>query len=149
EAAWRTGAGYVRYVGEGRAADAVIARRPETVAAPDVGRTRVDAWVIGSGTDAANRTADEERMLRELLAGSIPVVVDAGALDLAIGATAPLLVTPHAGEFARLRETLGLNPAGSGDRAADAAETADALDAAVLLKGATTLIASPDGDVRA
>lgn len=149
EAAWRTGAGYVRYVGEGRAADAVIARRPETVAAPDVGRTRVDAWVIGSGTDAANRTADEERMLRELLAGSIPVVVDAGALDLAIGATAPLLVTPHAGEFARLREMLGLNSAGSGNRAADAAETADALDAAVLLKGATTLIASPDGDVRA
>lgn len=147
EAAWRTGAGYVRYVGEGRAADAVIARRPETVAAPDVGHTRVDAWVIGSGTDAASRTADEERMLCELLAGSIPVVVDAGALDLVGGAAAPLLITPHAGEFARLRERLGLSSEGAGDRAADAAETAEALAATVLLKGATTLIATAEGTV--
>lgn len=147
EAAWRTGAGYVRYVGEGRAADAVIARRPETVAAADIGRTRVDAWVIGSGTDPESRTAEEERMLRELLAGSIPVVIDAGALDLAGDAAAPLLVTPHAGEFARLREMLGLSSDGSGDRAADVAEAAAALDATVLLKGATTLIAAPEGVV--
>lgn len=145
EAAWRTGAGFVRYVGEGRAADAVIARRPETVTGPDAGSTRVDAWVIGSGTDAAHRPWDEERALHELLTGAVPVVVDAGALDLANGATAPLVVTPHAGEFARLRGGLGL---GEGrDRAADAAEVADALGAIVLLKGSATLIAAPDGAV--
>lgn len=145
EAAWRTGAGFVRYVGEGRAADAVIARRPETVTGPDAGSTRVDAWVIGSGTDAAHRPRDEERALHELLTGAVPVVVDAGALDLANGATAPLVVTPHAGEFARLRAGLGL---GEGrDRAADAAEVADALGATVLLKGSATLIAAPDGSV--
>ena len=50
EAAWRAGAGFVRYVGDGRAADAVIARRPETVVSPSIAGARVGAWVIGSGT---------------------------------------------------------------------------------------------------
>src|SRR5690349_17290798 len=67
EAAWRAGAGFVRFVGDGRVSDAVLARRPETVTGSDVGRTRVDAWVIGSGTDAAQRSADEEAALRALL----------------------------------------------------------------------------------
>lgn len=142
EAAWRSGSGYVRFVGEGRAADAVIARRPETVAAPDIGRTRVGAWVIGSGTDAADRTSQEAAALRSILAGAVPVVVDAGALDLAPGSAAPLIVTPHAGEFARLRELLGLSTKGTGDRVADFAETAHALGHTVLLKGATTLVAA-------
>ncbi|MGP6176552.1 ADP-dependent NAD(P)H-hydrate dehydratase [Microbacterium sp. A196] len=149
DAAWRAGAGYVRFVGEGRAADAVIARRPETVAAADIGSTRVDAWVIGSGTDAAGRSADETRALQEILAGPAPVIVDAGALDLIVGAAAPLIVTPHAGEFARLSEMLGLEESGSGDREADVAEVARALSITVLLKGATTLIASSHGALTA
>ncbi|MGM7697314.1 ADP-dependent NAD(P)H-hydrate dehydratase [Microbacterium sp. A84] len=148
EAAWRTGAGFVRFVGGGRAADAVIARRPETVAASDTGRTQIDSWVIGSGTNAAERTPDEEVALRTILSGSAPVVVDAGALDLALGATAPVLVTPHAGEFARLRAQLRLRDrADAADRAADAAQTAEALGAAVLVKGSTTLVAASDGTV--
>lgn len=147
EAAWRAGAGFVRYVGGARAADAVIARRPETVTGADIGSTRADAWVIGSGTDAATRAEDEEAAVREVLAGSVPVVVDAGALDLAQGAAAPLLLTPHAGEFARLRVQLRLPSDGVGDRAVDAAQTAQALGKTVLLKGARTLIASPDGSV--
>lgn len=145
EGAWRTGAGFVRYVGSGRAADAVIARRPETVTGSDVGRTRVGAWVVGSGTDAAHRTDAETTALREVLSGTAPVVVDAGALDLAADASAPVLVTPHAGEFERLRDRLGLAPTNSGDRAAGAAETASALGHTVLLKGSATLIAEPGG----
>jgi hydroxyethylthiazole kinase-like uncharacterized protein yjeF len=149
EAAWRAGAGYVRFVGEGRAADAVIARRPETVAASEIGGTRVDAWVIGSGTDAAARSADETRALQEILTGTVPVVVDAGALDLIGGASAPLIATPHAGEFARLRESLGLDASQNDDRAAAVAEVARALSITVLLKGATTFISSPKGVVTA
>jgi len=144
EAAWRAGAGFVRFIGEDRAADAVIAHRPETVAARDVGRTRVDCWVIGSGTDAAGRASGESDALSDILSGAVPVVVDAGALDLAPGATAPLVVTPHAGEFARLREQLALATHGVRDRVADVAETAHALGCVVLLKGAKTLVASPD-----
>ena len=145
EAAWRAGAGFVRYVGEGRAADAVIARRPETVTGTDIGRTRVGAWVIGSGTDAANRTDAERSALLEILQGEAAVVVDAGALDLAGGTAAPTLITPHAGEFARLMDRLQADP--SGDRASTVARAAAALDAVVLLKGSETLIAGPDGSV--
>lgn len=142
EAAWRTGLGMVRYIGPSRAADLVLARRPETVTASG----RVQAWVIGSGTDAGARPADETEALRELLAGDVPVVVDAGALDLAPGAKAPLIVTPHAREHARLRESLGL---GSREDRADAArETAAALGACVLVKGSQTLVATPSGWMR-
>lgn len=146
EAAWRAGAGFVRFVGATRVADAVLARRPETVAASDVGSTRVDAWVIGSGTDPAHRDDVESVALRELLAGSVPVVVDAGALDLAPGARAPFVVTPHAGEFARLRERLRVTPI-DGDRAEAAALVAAKVGGVVLLKGARTLVADPSGSV--
>lgn len=145
EAAWRSGAGYVRYVGG--ATDAVLARRPETVAGADIGRTRVDAWVIGSGTDAAHRGDAELAALREILHREAPVVVDAGALDLAQGAIAPLVLTPHAGELARLRERLGLaaTPEGaSGEaRAAEVVETAETLGQVVVRKGARTIVAAP------
>lgn len=148
EAAWRAGAGYVRYLGG--AADAVLARRPETVAAQELGRTRVGAWVIGSGTDAAQGGEHEEIELRRILAGTDPVVVDAGALDLAQGAVAPLVLTPHAGELAALRARLGLEPrdslAGDDRRVAEAEETASALGAVVLSKGARTVIAAPDAE---
>lgn len=146
EAAWRAGAGFVRFVGATRVAEAVLARRPETVAASDVGSTRVDAWVIGSGTDPAHRDDVESVALRELLAGSVPVVVDAGALDLAPGARAPFVVTPHAGEFARLGERLRVTPI-DGDRAESAALVAAKVGGVVLLKGARTLVADPSGSV--
>lgn len=145
EAAWRAGAGFVRYVGASRAGDAVLARRPETVVAADAGRTRIGAWVIGSGTDPADRSDEEVVALRQILAGSVPVVVDAGALDLAPDAGAPFIVTPHGREFARLQQRLGV-PSGSDDRVDAAARVAAEIGGAVLLKGARTVIVSPDGD---
>lgn len=148
EAAWRAGAGFVRYIGEGAAADAVIARRPETVVSADAENARVGAWVIGSGTVAEHRADGEEEQLRGLLLGEVPVVVDAGALDLALEtATAPVLLTPHLREFGRLQAHAGMGPDVDADRAWSAARVAEALDAVVLLKGANTLIASPDGSV--
>ena len=142
ESAWRTGIGMVRYVGPDRPTDLVLRRRPETVAAEG----RVQAWLIGSGTDAAARSAAETGALRSILAGEQPVVVDAGALDLAVDAQAPMIVTPHAGEFARLRERLGFDDDVS-DRESAIARTADRLGATVLLKGARTLIANAAGNV--
>ncbi|MDR6167089.1 NAD(P)H-hydrate dehydratase [Microbacterium arborescens] len=144
EAAWRTGIGMVRYLGPERPADLVLQRRPETVTAPG----RVQAWLIGSGTDAATRPAAETARLGELLQGDLPVVVDAGALDLVPGATAPLVVTPHQSEHARLRGLLGLDdvtPTSLADRIEAARETAAAAGIAVLLKGAETVVAAPDG----
>src|SRR6478609_3287821 len=142
EAAWRTGLGMVRYLGAAR--DLVLQRRPETVTQDG----RVQAWLIGSGMDASARPADETRALRAILAGEVPVVADAGALDLVVGAKAPLVVTPHAREHAKLRAALGLDePDGHDDaaRVAAAVGTAAALGGAVLLKGSRTIVAAPSG----
>ncbi|QLD12612.1 ADP-dependent NAD(P)H-hydrate dehydratase [Microbacterium oleivorans] len=145
EAAWRTGIGMVRYLGPERPADLVLQRRPETVTRPG----RVQAWLIGSGTDAATRLPAESARLAEVLAGELPVVVDAGALDLVPGARAPMVVTPHQSEHAQLRDLLGLAEAPPGaslaERAFAARETAQGSGAAVLLKGAETVVAAPDG----
>lgn len=154
EAAHRTGLGMVRYLGPERPTALVLARRPETVTADG----RVQAWLIGSGTDASERRAAETRALRDLLAGEVPVVVDAGALDLVADAPggapwrAPVVVTPHDRELARLRDAAGL-PAvdltGPGvDRTAAAVDTARALGVTVLLKGARTVVATPAGVAR-
>ena len=151
EAAWRAGAGMVRYVGPPRPSELVLQRRPETVTATG----RVQAWVIGSGTDAAARTNAESAALRDLLDGDVAIVVDAGALDLSVGARAPLVVTPHAGEFARLNELLGQEavdlPASGDDdvsrRAHVVAQTAARLGRTILLKGSRTLVATPAGRV--
>jgi hydroxyethylthiazole kinase-like uncharacterized protein yjeF len=142
EAAWRTGLGMVRYLGAARPTALVLARRPETVTAEG----RVQAWVVGSGTDAASRVRAETDTVRGILADTDPVVVDAGALDLAASASAPRILTPHEREHARLRAALGLG-AVRGDRAAAAIETAEATGAVVLVKGATTVVAAPDGTV--
>ncbi|MDE0547269.1 ADP/ATP-dependent (S)-NAD(P)H-hydrate dehydratase [Microbacterium sp. C7(2022)] len=148
EAAWRTGVGMVRYLGPTVATSLVWARRPETVSASG----RVQSWVIGSGTDAATRTPEESRALRDITSGTVPVVIDAGALDLAVGASAPVVVTPHAGEHERLRALLGLSPVGERtDDALDDAvrESAASLGHVVLLKGARTRVATPGGDLYA
>ncbi|MEV8024471.1 ADP/ATP-dependent (S)-NAD(P)H-hydrate dehydratase [Microbacterium sp. NPDC080220] len=134
EAAWRTGVGMVRYLGPQRAADLVLARRPETVTADG----RVQAWVVGSGTDAAHRSARERAALGGILSGEVPVVVDAGALDLAPAAAAPVVATPHGREHERLRRMLGLDP-----DVDDASETAAVLGGVVVRKGATTVVAAP------
>lgn len=144
EAAWRTGTGMVRYLGPARAQDLVLQRRPETVTADG----RVQAWLVGSGTDAAERDAAETAALRGILSGDLPVVVDAGALDLVAGATAPVIVTPHARELDRLRAALGLPEAETDDRERIARETADAFGGVVLSKGAVTVVAAAGGWVR-
>lgn len=135
EAAWRAGAGMVRYLGPRRVQDAVLPLRPETVFAAG----RVQSWVIGSGTDPSDRDAEEAAALGEILRGDVPVVVDAGALDLAVAMTASGIVTPHDREHERLRELLGLGPVGP-DREGAAAETARALGAVIVLKGAHTVV---------
>jgi hydroxyethylthiazole kinase-like uncharacterized protein yjeF len=135
--------GMVRYAGSAHAE--VVSHWPEVVAAPDATAAgRVQAWVVGPGlgTDTAGDEA-----LRFALATDLPVIVDADALtllaadlDLVADRTAPTVLTPHAGEFARLAG----HPPGS-DRVAATRELADRLNATVLLKGNVTIIAEPGG----
>lgn len=142
EAALHTGVGMVRYLGAAEAATLVLQRRPEAVTAPG----RVQAWLLGSGMDAATRTAGETRLLLDAIAEDVPCVLDAGALDLALDIEARgvpgALLTPHHGELARLlgveRREIERDPAHW------AAQASAQFGAVVLLKGAVTVIA--DGD---
>lgn len=138
--ALRGGAGAVRYVGP--AADAVLARYPETL----IGRGRVQAWVVGPGIGEARGGE-----VAQLLAQDVPVLVDADGLrglDPAVlrARTAPTLLTPHAGEAAAL---LGVSRESvEAGRLEAARELAGRYGATVLLKGSTTLVASGGGPVR-
>jgi ADP-dependent NAD(P)H-hydrate dehydratase / NAD(P)H-hydrate epimerase len=106
-AAVEAGAGLVRYVGTPTATALVRAAVPEAVH----GTGRVQAWVVGPGLDVLSTSVGAAVQLdvaRAALAGAEPVVVDAGGLDLldadVIRARTGLttLLTPHAGECARL-----------------------------------------------
>ncbi|MET9392759.1 NAD(P)H-hydrate dehydratase [Streptomyces sp. NPDC006624] len=140
--ALRGGAGAVRYVGP--AAEAVIARFPETLVS-DRGPKRagrVQAWVVGPGA------GDDAATVAEVLAADVPVLVDADGLRLADadavrGRRAPTLMTPHAGEAAAL---LGVERTEvEGARLAAVRELAARYGATVLLKGSTTLVADAGG----
>lgn len=144
--------GMVRYVG-----DDEVGRRVREVHPEVVGPGRVQAWTVGSGTDDGARGT-----LETALADGVPLCLDADALA-ALGAVlgdtpggapgggggrvpVPAVLTPHAGELARLLGT---------ERAAvEAAPLAHARAAAerwgctVLLKGRHSLTARPDGAVR-
>ena len=128
-------AGMVRYAGS--AADAVRAQHPEIVGADG----RVQAWVVGSGGDA-----DAEQALTESLADGVPTVVDADALVHVRRGPKDLVLTPHAGELARMlgaeREQV------EAELLHHARRAAEEYDAVVLLKGRNSLIARSDGRVR-
>jgi ADP-dependent NAD(P)H-hydrate dehydratase / NAD(P)H-hydrate epimerase len=153
----RGGAGMVRLVSAEPAVAVVRQRWPEAVitvtgAALPAGEElqaagRVQAWLAGPGmgTDELAR-----RRLSAVLATDLPVLADADGLtliasdpELVTGRSAPTLLTPHAGELARL---LGAGPADVAARRLDhAREAAARFGATVLLKGSTTVIASPPG----
>lgn len=128
--------GMVRYVGE--AANEVRARHPGIV----VGEGTVQAWVVGSGGDDQAAEAVERS-----LADDVPVLVDADGLQhVPRGPGRPLVLTPHAGELARL---LGVERAEVEARQLEhARRAAEQYDAVVLLKGRHSLIVAPDGRVR-
>lgn len=157
EGAWRAGVGMVRWEGDDDVARLVLQRRPETVV--NTGG-RLDAWVVGSGIDARERDPQLTAELRTLLHTGVPVVVDAGALDLVADARGPLVVTPHDRELEEVRIPLGLGiddlegergslaerlRAGFEERLLVVRETAVALGGTVLLKGAETIVATPGG----
>ena len=122
-----------------------------------------DALVIGPGLRPALATGELVRGVLGPAAGddACPAVVDAEALrSLAAedgwwaGVRRPAVLTPHAGEFSRLRAASGISPGSDGDLNEDDEARRDAAsDAAatwghvVVLKGAHTVIAAPDGSV--
>jgi len=141
DAAVRTGIGMVRYLGPETVNRLILETRPETVCQPGA----ADAWVLGSGIDKA----DQERAQKVLEASDWPglKVIDAGALEIVdftkLNAHSAVL-TPHAGEMARLLDRFGRHF----DLDYEAVQAAAALTRqVVILKGHNSLVAHPSGEV--
>jgi len=109
---------------------------------------RAGALVLGPG---AGRGEGALRFLRDVAArAAIPLLLDAdglnahaGALESLAGRGAPTVLTPHAGELARL---LGTSSEAVGrSRLRSAREAARRARAIVVLKGDDTIVARPDG----
>ncbi len=113
--------------------DALLDGKTAVAIGPGVGRRRPSAATV-------------RRVAREL---PLPVVIDAdglwalGGTGSLEGAPGPRMLTPHPGEAARL---LGTDTSAvEGDRPAAVRRAAAETGAVVVLKGAHTLIAPPDG----
>ena len=110
--------------------------------------------VLAIGPGISSTEEETRRLVRELVeARSGPLVIDADGLnslapwpvDLQGSAEAPIVITPHPGEMARL---MGVSTATvQADRIASARELARRNSLIVVLKGARTIIAEPTGRV--
>ncbi|HEU4527274.1 MAG TPA: NAD(P)H-hydrate dehydratase [Actinomycetota bacterium] len=167
-AASRVGAGLVQVavpegilpVVQSLVREATFLALPETAdgtvapAATDVLAERLsgaDALALGPGMTTHPETA---AWIRDLVATSpIPTVLDADGLNAFAGRASELstrrsdlVLTPHAGEFARLSGGSARDVAA--DRVGHVRKLAAETDATVLLKGTRTLVGAPDGEVR-
>jgi hydroxyethylthiazole kinase-like uncharacterized protein yjeF len=148
------GAGMVRFVSADVAVNVVRQHWPEAVLTAyhpdhpaDAIKTagRVQAWAVGPGIGTG---PDAAALLAAVLASDVPVLVDADGLTVLadrrdlLRRDAPVLITPHAGELARLlsadRDDI------EAGRLHYVRAAAGELGVTVLLKGSTTVIASPD-----
>jgi len=135
--------GMVRFAGS--AAEVVRSRWPEVVAAGSVADTgRTQAWTVGPGLGTGSTGRD---IVAAVLDRGVPTCLDADAITLLANTPdladalidVPAVLTPHAGEFARLFGEVGT------DRVDSVRRAAAKIGATVLLKGHVTVIADPDG----
>lgn len=106
-----------------------------------------DVIALGPGL---SRSDGVRAVVESLLQGDRPLVIDADALNVLAGrarvlsqSRAPVVITPHPGELGRLvnRSTAEIQT----DRLGAARAAAAQFRAVVLLKGARTVVAAPDG----
>ena len=149
EAALRSGAGLVSVVCHGDHAGAMSQARPELMcraatADADIGDMIAAADVIAIGPGLGSDSW-ADNLWRQVMDSDKPVIVDADALNRLARENSRRgnwVLTPHPGEAGRLlgRATVEIVD----DRVASARAMAERYDAVVVLKGAGSLIATPD-----
>ena len=105
--------------------------------------SRYTACLIGPGAGVSDATRDTTL---QILSTARPVLLDADAISVFASRTAelarairgPCVITPHEGEFARVFDPRG-------DKLSRARDAARQSGAVIVLKGADTVIAAPDG----
>lgn len=168
EGALRAGAGLVTLgvaaslndILEVKLTEAMTLPLPEAQGARAVGQKALEplleflkdktALALGPGLGTHPETREVVRHLARHL--PLPLVMDAdgvnalaGAPELLKDAAGPRIITPHPGEMARF---LGItNQEVQGDRLLTAREAAARTEAVVVLKGAQTVVADPQGRV--
>ena len=108
---------------------------------------RRNTVLLGPGLGVGQKTKD--MVLTALTCADKRAVLDADALttfsdsphELFSAIQGPVIMTPHDGEFTRLFEV-------QGDKVSRARQAAKAANAVIVLKGADTVIAAPDGRAR-
>lgn len=153
-AAMRAGAGIVHLVSLGGGPTAPVEVVHHSIVASDwsteviaLAERRFRAAVIGPGLGRSTDTC--RNTMRVVSALDVPLVIDGDALGLVAGDVSALarrraatVLTPHDGEYESL---MGHRP--GADRLAAATDLAQRTGAVCLLKGATTVVADPDGRV--
>lgn len=121
---------------------------PEDTTAVSQALQRASAILVGCGLGrSAAAHSETAQILRE---AAVPVVLDADGINIAAEhidilhtCSAPLILTPHPGEMARLLNTTVKDV--QEHREETARRFAEEQHAILVLKGAGTLVASPDG----
>lgn len=154
EAALRSGAGLVDVVTRQAHVAALLARLPESMVHGDgvevtgVATLGAQATAIAVGP-GLGRSDWATGLLTAAVAAGRPLVVDADGLNLIatgqIAVPPDTILTPHPGEAARLLQTDTASV--QADRFSAVRQLADRYRAVVVLKGAGTLIADPDGAI--
>ena len=158
-AASRSGIGLIRLASDVVVTDLALQARPELVLAGseiDSNQVpRVGSWVLGSGVaqDAEDQRERIHMVLKsaDVATGKTPVVLDAAAASrefLHTGQTS--LLTPHAGEAARLLEEFGIQASRAeieADPASFAQKLAHLSNSTVILKGTRTVCAAPNEEI--
>lgn len=127
--------------------EAVMVKPEPEEGAFDPGRW--DALLVGPGW---GRGDARRKYLAALLGSGLPAVLDADAIglfrelaDSGFSTTAPVILTPHPGEFAALTDIGSERALANPARFLPAA--AKALNAVIVLKSQVTWIASPSGEL--
>ena len=144
-AAAATGVGMIRFYPSSGLDHLVLHSTPSVVVFPG----NVSAWIVGSGIDSRKYSSFSTwlryRHFKSLKIQGVPTVLDAGALKLAGKLEQPTVVTPHAGELARLLNSRGLTVTAEAIEANPkkwVVTAAKTLAVTVLLKGSRTYVAN-------